>query len=190
MLSTLVTSATRRALLVRFFTHPGERFYATQLIRELGLASAGVQKELARLESAGMIESEREGNVRFFTVNTRHPLYAEIKSIVYKTEGLGDVLRESIAQLPGLRAALVYGSVARGSEDAASDVDLLVIGSVDVASLDRAVSTAEQTLEREINATVLSGTEWRERLARKQAFVMDIVAGPKIFLVGGDDELR
>ncbi|MGB4594086.1 MAG: winged helix-turn-helix domain-containing protein [Coriobacteriia bacterium] len=190
MLSTLVTSATRRALLVRFFTHPGERFYATQLIRELGLASAGVQKELARLESAGMIQSEREGNVRFFGVNTGHPLYAEIKSIVYKTEGLGDVLGGSIAQLPAVDAALVFGSVARGAEDASSDVDVLVLGDVDVVALDQALSEAERTLEREVNATVLSRAEWRERLAWKQAFVTDIVAGPKIFLVGGDDELR
>jgi len=190
MLSTLVTSATRRALLVRFFTHPGERFYATQLIRELGLASAGVQKELARLESAGMIQSEREGNVRFFTVNTAHPLYAEIKSIVYKSEGLGDVLREHLAGLPGVRTALVFGSVARGSEDAASDVDVLVIGDVGVAALDRALSEAERTLEREVNATVLSRAEWRERLTRKQAFVTDIVTGPKIFIAGGEDGLR
>lgn len=190
MLSTLVTSATRRALLVRFFTHPGERFYATQLIRELDLASAGVQKELARLEAAGMIKSEREGNVRFFTVNTGHPLYEEIKSIVYKSEGLGDVLRENIAQLSGVDVALVYGSVARGSEDAGSDVDLLVIGSVDVDALDRALSEAERMLEREVNATALSKDEWRERLTRKQAFVMDIATGPKIFLVGGEDELR
>jgi predicted nucleotidyltransferase len=190
MLSTLVTSATRRALLVRFFTHPGERFYATQLIRELGLASAGVQKELARLESAGMIQSEREGNVRFFTVNTTHPLYAEIKSIVYKSEGLGDVLRESLAQLSGVDVALVFGSVARGSEDAASDVDVLVIGDVDLAALDRALSEAERTLEREVNVTALSQAEWRERLARKQSFVIDIATGPKIFLVGGEDGLR
>jgi predicted nucleotidyltransferase len=190
MLSTLVTSATRRALLVRFFTHPGERFYATQLIRELGLASAGVQKELARLESAGMIRDEREGNVRFFTVNTAHPLYGEIKSIVYKTEGLGDVLREHLGELACVRAALVFGSVARAAEDASSDVDVLVIGDVDLAALDRVLSEAERTLEREVNATVLSEPEWRERLARKQAFVMDIVTGPKIFLVGGEDELR
>jgi predicted nucleotidyltransferase len=99
-------------------------------------------------------------------------------------------LREGIAQLSGVDAALVFGSVARGSEDASSDVDVLVIGDVDVAALGRALSEAERTLEREVNATVLSQAEWRERLARKQSFVTDIVTGPKIFLVGGEDGLR
>lgn len=190
MLSTLITSATRRALLVRFFSHPGERFYATQLIRELGLPSAGVQKELARFEASGLVTSQREGNVRFYTVNTAHALYLELKSIVYKTEGFGDVLRESLDAQTWIKVALIYGSVASGRDDAHSDIDLLVIGSGDVATLDRSLSEAERMLGREVNAVILTKEEWHKRVTHKQAFAVSILSGPKIYLVGNDDELR
>lgn len=190
MLSLLVTSTTRRKLLTRFFTHPGERFYQSQLIRELGLSSSLVQKELARLTTAGVLTSEREGNTRFFSVNRSYPLFSELKSIIYKTEGLGDALREHLAGVPGLRVALVYGSVARDLEDAVSDVDLLVIGDIDSAAMDLAVSAAETALGREVNTTVLTQGEWRARIDRGQAFAVDIARESKIFIIGGDNDLR
>ncbi|MDT8434993.1 MAG: nucleotidyltransferase domain-containing protein [Anaerosomatales bacterium] len=190
MLSALITSSARRKLLVRFLTHPEERFYPTQLMRELSLSSSLVQKELARLSATGLLRSEREGNTRFYSVDTTHPLYAELKSIVYKTEGLGDLLQERISPLEDVSVALIYGSVARNTEDARSDVDLLVIGDVSPPVLDEALMEAEGLLGREINATLLDIKEWHERVARKQAFAMDILRQPKVFLIGAEDDLR
>lgn len=190
MLSALITSSARRKLLIRFLTHPEERFYPTQLMRELGLSSSLVQKELARLSATGLLRSEREGNARFYSVNTRHPLYAELKSIVYKTEGLGDLLRDHLSSVQGVSVALIYGSVARNAEDAASDVDLLVIGNVSPPRLDEALMEAEGLLGREVSATVLDTEEWRERVNRQQAFAMEILRQPKVFLIGGEDDLR
>ncbi len=190
MLSALITSSARRKLLVRFLTHPEERFYPTQLMRELDLSSSLVQKELARLSATDLLRSEREGNTRFYSVNTAHPLYAELKSIVYKTEGLGDLLREQLSSVPGASVALIYGSVARNAEDASSDVDLLVIGDVSPSKLDEALMEAEGLLGREVSATVLGPGEWHERVARKQAFAMDILRQPKVFLIGAEDDLR
>jgi predicted nucleotidyltransferase len=153
VLSLLVTSAARRKLLVKFLTHPGERFYLSRLIRDLGITSSAAQKELARLTESRLLLTEREGNVRFYEVNTAHPIYRELKSIVYKTEGLGSALVDCLAQVEGVSAALIYGSVARNTGDATSDVDLLVIGDVAPADLDVALTSAEQLLERDVNAT-------------------------------------
>jgi predicted nucleotidyltransferase len=190
MLSLLVTSAARRKLLVRFMTHPGERFYLTQLIRDLEITSSAAQKELARLTKSGLLLTEREGNLRFYSVNTAHPMYSELKSIVYKTEGLGSVLTEGLRQVADTAVALIYGSVARGTEDAASDVDLLVIGDVEPAALDAVLLHAERLLDRDVNATVLTVAEWRDRVERRQAFALDVLSGPKIFLIGDEDGLR
>lgn len=190
MLSLLVTSAARRKLLVGFLTHPGERFYLSQLIRDLEITSSAAQKELARLTESGLLLTEREGNVRFYTVNTAHPIYRELKSIVYKTEGLGSVLIDCLRQVAGVTAALIYGSVARNTEDAISDVDLLVIGDVEPAALDGVLLHAEQLLERDVNATILTEAEWRDRVNRRQAFALDVLNGPKIFLIGDEDGLR
>lgn len=190
MLSALITSAARRKLLVRFLTHPGERFYASQLIRELDIASSAAQKELARLQGAGLLISEREGNARFYRANTEHPVYSELKNIVYKTEGFGDCIRKQLERLDGVKAAVIYGSVAKGSEGVGSDIDLLVLGDVLPSDLDEAVARAEELIDREVNATVLSVAEWRDRLNRRQAFASDIMAGSKIFILGGEDDLR
>lgn len=190
MLSALITSSTRRKLLVRFLTHPGERFYLSQLIRELGLTSSAAQKELARLVTMGLLASERQGNTRYYSVNEAHPLYAELKAIVYKTEGLGDALRTRLASLPGVAAAVVYGSVAGDGEDAYSDVDLLIVGEVPLEALDKVLADAEALLGREVNVTVLSPDEWHGRISRRQAFAIGVLEGPKMFIAGGEDDLR
>ncbi|MDF1543392.1 MAG: nucleotidyltransferase domain-containing protein [Anaerosomatales bacterium] len=109
---------------------------------------------------------------------------------MYKTEGLGDLLQERISPLEDVSVALIYGSVARNTEDARSDVDLLVIGDVSPPVLDEALMEAEGLLGREINATLLDINEWHERVARKQAFAMDILRQPKVFLIGAEDDLR
>lgn len=190
MLSALITSKARRTLLTLFLTHPGERFYQSQLIRELGLSSSMVQLELGKLESIGFVTSTREANARYFQVNTAFPLYAELKSIIFKTVGLADFLREALGGIGEIEIALIYGSVAKNTEDMRSDVDLLVIGDVEMDALHEAVATAETSIGREINPTVYTRREWDDRVKVEQALAVDILSGPKIFLIGDADGLR
>ncbi|MCZ7662698.1 MAG: nucleotidyltransferase domain-containing protein [Thermoleophilia bacterium] len=190
MLSTLITSKARRTILTLFLTHPEERFYQKQLIRQLGMSSSLVQKELRKLEEIGFVTSSREANTRFFAVNKDFPLYQELKSIVYKTVGLADFLREALHDIGSIRAAFIYGSVAKNLEDARSDIDLMVIGDVDQDKLHEAVSAAENALGREVNYSIFEPADWKSQLAGRKAFVTSVAEGPKVFLVGGEDELR
>jgi len=190
MLSTLITSKVRVTLLTLFLTHPEERFYQKQLITQLGLSSSLVQKELARLEKVGFLTSSREANTRYFQVNKAFPIYSELKSIVFKTAGLADFLKNSLDDIGEVEVALIYGSVAKNVEDMRSDVDLLVIGDVDMDELHEAVESAEASIGREVNPTVYTRKEWDKRVKIEQAFVTDILSGPKIFLIGDQDELR
>jgi len=190
MLSTLITSKVRLALVTLFVTHPEERFYQTQLIRELGLSSSLIQAELKKLEAIGFLNSSREANTRYFQVNKAFPIYPELKSIIFKTVGLADFLKDSLTEIGEVEVALIYGSVAKNIEDMRSDVDLLVIGDVDMDELHEAVEAAEASIGREINPTVYTRKEWDGRVKLEQAFVTDILSGPKIFLIGDEDELR
>jgi predicted nucleotidyltransferase/biotin operon repressor len=190
MLSTLITSKSRVEILTRFVTHPGERFHYMQLDRLLKASRPSIQKELKRLEDAGILASQKEANTRFYWINQNHPLYPELKSIIFKTAGLADFLRESLAQIGPIDIALIYGSIAKNVEDVRSDIDLLVIGDIDLDALHEAVDAAEKSIDREINPATFTHEEWRARVKRKQAFATDILAGPKIILIGDEDELR
>lgn len=190
MLSALITSRSRVELLAWFFTHPGERFHYMQLSKLLKASRPSIQRELKRLEEAGILVSQKEANVRFYTVDQDHLLYPELKAIVFKTLGVSDRLRRSLSKLGDIRAAFIYGSVAKDQEDARSDIDLTIIGDVDPETLHDTISAAEAELGREVNYVVYAPDEWRERRAADNAFVTDVAGGPKIFLVGDEDALR
>lgn len=190
MLSTLITSKSRIEVLTWFLTHPGERFHYLQLVGLLKSSKRSIQIELKRLEGAGILLSKKEANIRFYWVNQDHPLYPELKSIVFKTVGLADFLREALDEIGDIKAAFIYGSVAKNLEDARSDIDLMIIGDVDTDKLHEVVSKAEDSLGREVNYSTFDVADWKKRLAAKKAFVHDVAQGQKIFLIGGDDDLR
>lgn len=191
MLSTLITSKSRVEILTWFYTHPGERFHYLQLVGLLKSAKRSIQLELKRLEEAGLLCSRKQANVRFYWVNQEHTLYPPLKEIVFKTTGLADVLKDSLGPLVShVKVAFIYGSVAKNLESAASDIDVMVIGDVDVDELHTAISRAEALLDREVNFTVFDEDDFKKQLARKKAFLTDVLAGSKIFLIGGEDDLR
>ena len=190
MLSTLITSKTRVKVLTLFLTHPDERFYYKNLIDRLGVSSTVLRGELKRFEAAGLLKSTREANIRFYWLNKDFMLYPELKSIVFKTIGLADPIKEALEKIGNVKAAFIYGSVAKNLEDVRSDIDLMVIGDVDTDELHKAVNKAEKMLTREINYTVFDSKDWKERIKKKSSFAMDVLKSPKIFLIGGEDDLR
>ncbi|MDI6716700.1 MAG: nucleotidyltransferase domain-containing protein [Actinomycetota bacterium] len=190
MLSELITSKTRVKILTLFLTHPDERFYFKNLINRLDVPPTGLQSELKKFERIGLLLSKREGNIKFYWVNKNFPIYEELKSIILKTVGLADALREKLSEVGHIDFAFIYGSVAKNLEDARSDIDLMVIGDPDLDVLNDVVSAAEKVLRRDVNYTVFTPKEWKERVAKKDSFVMDVLNNKKIFLIGGEDELR
>ncbi|MHB9111846.1 MAG: nucleotidyltransferase domain-containing protein [Thermoleophilia bacterium] len=190
MLSTLITSKVRVEVITWFFTHPGERFYYRQLIDVLNASKQSIQNELARLENAGLLSSKKEGNIRFYWVNTDFILYPEIKSIIFKTVGVGDELKKSLAKIGDIKSAFIYGSVAKNLEDARSDIDVMIIGNVSEDALNKAILKAEEHLGREVNYSIFSPSDWKKQMKAKKAFVANVAKDKKIFLIGTEDELR
>jgi DNA-binding transcriptional ArsR family regulator len=182
---------TRRAILALLFLAPDHAYYLRQIIRKVGSGRGATQRELRRLLEAGLVVRSRQGNMVLYQANRRSPIFAELRGLLVKTVGLADVLRSALARLEDrLQAAYVYGSVAAGREASNSDIDLLVIGDAGFGEVVDALQGAQENLNREINPSVFSAGEVRERLGRGDHFLSTVQAGPKIFIVGDEHELE
>ena len=190
MLQNLFSSNVRVALLTHFFTHPDEPFYARELARRLGTHYNAVWRELSNLETVGLLSSEQQASVKVYRLDPAFPIYEELKRIILKTTGLGQVLRQELSRLGSTEWAFVYGSVAAGEEDLRSDIDLMIVGQVDLMALSEVVARLEEQLGRAINYVVLSSHELMDRLAEGEPFLTNVLAGPKIMLIGEEDGLR
>lgn len=183
-------SKARRALVALFFTNPEQEYFPRQLERLSGIFVGNLQKELVKMESAGLLESRRLGKLKLYKLNVKHPLYPELKSVVAKTVGLDEMIRAELAKLKGVEAACIYGSFARGEARADSDVDLLILGEVEEKPLIRALKGLEGKLQREINYTLYSRAGWTKRKTAKDPFITEVLKQPRISLLGEPDVLR
>ena len=173
------------------FGNPGRSFYANEMI---GLARSGtgaVQRELARLEAAGLVTAIRIGNQKHYQANQASPVFGELRALILKTSGLADVLREALAPLSArIRAAFVYGSVAKGEDTATSDIDLMVISEgLSYPDLFGVLEEASARLGRKIAPTIYSPKELARRVKQDNAFVTRVLEQPKLWLIGGDGDL-
>lgn len=187
MLESIITSAATRKILGLLFSNPRDRFYIRQLERLTGLQVNAVRRELKKLESAGFLFSKEEGNVKYFWLNTDNPIYEELKGIMFKTQVMGDTLKNLILKVPGIAVAFIYGSVAKGEERAASDIDLMVIGSIDSVELHSRISKIEEKIKRTINYHLMREKEFK---SGKTPFLKRILDEKKIFLAGNEKDLR
>jgi predicted nucleotidyltransferase/predicted transcriptional regulator with HTH domain len=191
ILESLLGSRLRARLLGWLFSHPGERYFVRQLAVLLGEDSTNLSRELARLADLGIVTSSREGQLKYFQVNTEAPVFPELRGLVLKTSGLGDLIRESLRPLfDRIHLAFVFGSFAAGRANAASDVDLLVVGDVSLRELVELLSPIQNRLGREVNPVVYPVPEFREKLGQGHRFLTSVLEGPKLFLIGSLHELE
>lgn len=189
LLEEFLLSRTRARLVAAFALRPGERLYLREISRLIKADVRAVKQEVDRLERLGFLKSQASGNRRYVEVNENFPLYPELKAIALKTLGLGDALREALTQMLGIQVAFVYGSVAKGEERPGSDLDLFILGHVSGPLLHKTLAKSEAALKREVNTSRFTAEEVRQRLKKQDSFIKDIISGPKIFIIGTDDEL-
>jgi predicted nucleotidyltransferase len=185
-------STTQQRVLGRLFGQPDRSFYANELIAAVGGGSGAVQRELARLEASGLIGSTRIGNQKHYQANRASPIFEELRGIVLKTFGVTDVLRAALAPLAGkVDAAFIYGSVAKGSDTATSDVDVMIVGDgLSYPDVIGALGESEKRLGRPVNPTIYKPKELRQKLAAGNSFLERVLKQPRIFLMGSEDVLK
>jgi predicted nucleotidyltransferase len=163
----LFPARNRRKALSLSLLHPDRSLHVRKIAR-LARAPAGTMlKELDRMHGVGLLVKTPVGNQVLFAANKQHPVFGELVALLRKTVGLADVLTESLAPRAtkirfAFAFAFVFGSMARGNEHEGSDVDVLIVGDVDFATVLNALYEAQNTLQREINPKVLSYDEWVE----------------------------
>lgn len=179
-------SGTQQRVLGLLFGQPGRSFFATEIIGLADSGSGAVQRELKRLTACGLVTSMRLGNQRHYQANPASPLFAALHDIVIKTSGLAEPLRSALSPLAGrLLAACVYGSVAAGTDTAASDIDVLLVAEgLTLEEAYAALASAERRLARKISVTLYTPAEFQRRQADGNAFLTKVLAGPLIPLLG------
>ena len=179
---------TKRRVLALLFGRPESAFYLREIARETASGTGAVQRELAQLVAAGLVRRSRQGLHVYFSADPASPVYDEMRSLLAKTAGIADVVRAGLAELPRkakILVAFIYGSVAAGQHTSASDIDLMVIGRVELADLLPALRPIQERLGREVNPTIYRP----EELAEPRSFVRRVLDGPKIMLVGTQDDI-
>lgn len=188
-LSNTLFGRTRGAVLCVLYGHVGEAFYLRQLARRTDIALGPVQREVRQLVDAGLVTRKTVGTQTFYSANQDSPVFAELKSLVTKTVGMRDILYAALDPLrKRINLAFVYGSVARTGETERSDVDLMVVGTVDFNTILKKLADAQRILSREINPTVYSVKEFRSKM--RGNFFKTVLAEKQLFIIGDEDVLR
>jgi len=177
--------AVRQGILAATLMHADHWWYMSDLAAHLGRSPSSLQRELASLAGAGVLESREEGNRVYYRANSECPFFAELRGLLTKTLGVVEVLREALAPLSeDIQWALVYGSVARQEEQVDSDIDLMVIGKLRLSDAASCLKQAERKLGRPVNPSLYPQAEFAKKLRSGQHFARTIVQGEKLFLLG------
>ncbi len=189
-LSDLLFGQTRSAVLALLYGHVDESFYLRQLARAVGAGLGAVQREVRQLADVGIIRRAVRGNQVFYQANTSSPIFSELKSLIAKTVGVHDVIREALIPLGRrIRLAFVHGSVARQEERAESDVDLMIVGDASFGEIVSRLEEAQKMLGREINPTVYPVAEFRLKLRSGSHFLKSVLRQKKLFIIGDERQL-
>lgn len=180
----------RAELLRLLFVDPDRSLHLRDLARLSGLAVGTIQREVGNLRDAGLIVERRDGNRLYFSANIHNPIYSELRGIALKTTGLASQLKQALQGIGGVELAFVYGSFADGTPGPESDIDLFVIGSTGLRQLVPRLKTVSETMNREVNPTVISVESYCEKLKGGDAYITIVTNGNKLWIVGSDDELR
>jgi len=181
----------RSSVLALLFCRSGESFYFREIERHVGTGRGGVQRELGNLVNAGLIIRRKQGNQVYYQANPKSSIFPELKSLMIKTVGVASVLREALIPLAErIASAFIFGSFARGTETADSDVDVLVVGELKFSEVVDLFGSIQESIGREVNPSVYPVDEFIAKVSEGQHFVTSLVDEPKIFLIGDEDVFR
>lgn len=191
-LANALFTASQQRVLGLIFGQPGRSFYTKELIDLSGVGSGAVQRELRRLLESGLALQTNVGNQKHYRANPDAPIYDALLDIVRKTIGVAAVLKDAMLPLTNdIRFAILYGSIAKASDRAQSDIDVLIVS--DTLPLDRvfaALAPAENALGRTISPTLYTSDEFLRRREQSNAFLTRVLAGEHVVLSGAEDDIR
>ncbi len=189
MLKALFPGA-RGAILTALMLQPKKWWYLSELADHLKTRPSTLQREVKSLANSGILEQRRDGTRLYLRANSGAPIFLDLHGLLEKTAGTVPVLELLLAPYrEKIQCAFIYGSVAKGSDNAASDIDLMVIGEIGLTDLASPLRKAEAQLGREVNATVFGAREFAARARNGEHFIRTVLSEPKKFIVGDETNL-
>lgn len=181
----------RRRVLGLLLLHPDNAYHVREIARLTGTVAGTLHKELSKLADAGVLVKQSSGNQVHYQANRDGLIFKELASILRKTSGVVDVLADALAPLSDkIYMAFVFGSMASGKASSESDIDLMIIGEASFAEVVKATYSVQEKLGREINPKIYSKEEWNRMLKQQDAFIKEVMAKPKLFVLGAEPEPR
>ncbi len=181
----------RTDILGALLLNPDRWWYMSDLAKHIGRAISSLQRELASLRDAGILESKREGNRVYYRADSDCPIYLELRSIITKTTGLIDqILVVLTPHKKRIQLAFIYGSMARYDDESTSDVDLFIIGELGISDLYPSLKEVENQISREITPIIYSAEEFREKLDDGNHFLNSILETERLLILGNADDLE
>jgi DNA-binding transcriptional ArsR family regulator len=188
LLAKILSSRVRSEIFRLLFGLSDNELYVREIERRTGLSIATVRQELKKLLQMELVSARRDGNRLYYRGNKEHPLFPDIQSMVLKTVGIVEPLKE-VLDKENVNIAFIFGSVANNREGAVSDLDLMVIGTVGLRTVSGWLSGISEKIGREINPHVLSLNEYRKRKRAREHFLNRVIESAKIFIKGNEDDL-
>jgi predicted nucleotidyltransferase len=168
--------------------NPDQEWHLREIVRRTGTALSATQREVLALTEAGILRRRVESRRSYYRANPDCPIFPDLRQIILKTVGLADVVREALDKVEGIRLAFIFGSMAKGTGDAKSDVDVLIVGDASFADISAALLPAQQRLGREVTPTVYSLAEFKRKRKSRHHFLTRVLSEPKIMLIGSLDD--
>jgi predicted nucleotidyltransferase len=175
-----------------FFSDPSRRLHLAQVIRFANSGRGAVQRELEKLTQVGILTVTSAHGRKIYQANRQSPIFDEVRGIIIKTVGLVEPIQKALKSFASrIRVAFVFGSVAKGSDTTASDVDLMILGRELVyGEIYKALQKAENEILRTINPNIMTPGEWEQKLKDRNSFAVRIAQQPKLFVLGDEDEFQ
>ena len=190
MLEDIIISRVRVKILTLFLSHPGVIFHVRDIVRRVSEEINAVRRELAHMDKAGMVTKEQRANRLFYGFRKDYPLYYELMELIGKTSGLGWDILKNKTKLGKIKFAMLSGRYTRGlARRSQTDVDILVVGNVVLPELSQLVKAEEVRREKELNYTVMTEEEFAFRKRRRDPFVLSILQGSRVMIIGDEEEL-
>lgn len=180
----LLNTKLRRKVLAYAFAHSDENYYVREFSSLIDEDPGNLSRELRRLEEDGLFVSEERGNMKFYALNKKYPLYQEIKNIIFVTEGVSGQLRSFFSVQENIVLAFIHGSFARNQERLTSDIDLVVVGKSIEEEILPGINDLESRFNREINMTFYSEEEFTQQRKIKGSFLNVVLSGEIILIKG------
>lgn len=187
-LQDFMISKTRVKMMELFFLRPSEMYYVREITRATKEEINAVRRELERMLEYGLLKSEERGNRLYYYLNTKYVYFQELQQMVAKSIGLGRKLRKLQRKLGSISFVMFSARFVQGKRPRQDEVDMLVIGEVVLPELQALIKEEEEILQREVNYAVFSGEEFKFRKTRRDPFVMDILLGSRVMVIGSEDE--